>query len=93
MRGIIRTGQGKALRGIMFEKKLYLISAVCILCGCGAEEKDPQAGMSQRERLESAANKIENDPEASPIAKRIADGALQRTKSDDDLHTFENGGN
>lgn len=64
---------------------------VGFLFGCGTEQKDPYAGMTQEQRLTTAAQKIDNDPAASVAAKRVADGALQQLQSQQQLNSFENG--
>jgi hypothetical protein len=74
--------------------KFASAALVAFAFGCGQEpEKDPYAGMTQDQRLAATAQKLESDPNVSVAAKRVADGAMTRLQSQDELDTFQNGGN
>jgi outer membrane murein-binding lipoprotein Lpp len=84
-------GIGRVMKGV--GKSLGIGLAVSLLFGCGNDQKDPYAGMTQQQRLTAAAKKLEDDPNTSAAARRIAAGALQQQQTQDQLQSFENGGN
>jgi hypothetical protein len=67
------------------------MSIAAALGGCGADQPDPTASMSSKDRLTGAAEKLAADPNASPTARSIANSALERTKQNDALDDFAKG--
>ena len=75
----------------MLTRYIIVGLAAVVMAGCDQEAPDPNAGLTVTQRLENASKIIRSDPNASPLAKQIANGAMTKVKDQDDINDFEKG--